>query len=60
MQMLTTVTFAAQIGKTLLTVRWAPLNPTAEERETFDGAHDMMHQGWSGTFEQLADYLART
>jgi len=58
LQMLTTVTFAEQDGKTLLTVRWVPLNPTVEERHTFDSAHEGMRQGWSGTFEQLAEYLA--
>ena len=59
LQMLTTVTFAEQNGKTLLTVRWVPLNPTDAERQTFDSAHDGMKQGWGGTFEQLADYLAK-
>jgi len=60
LQMLTTVTFAEQSGKTLLTVRWLPLKPTDEERQTFDSAHEGMKQGWSGTFEQLADYLAKS
>ena len=48
-------------------LRWAlanwgriPLNPTDEERKTFDGAHDGMKQGWTGTMDQLADYLAKT
>jgi uncharacterized protein YndB with AHSA1/START domain len=59
LQMLTTVTFAEQNGKTVLTVNWAPLNPTDEERKTFDSAHEGMNQGWGGSFDQLADYLAR-
>lgn len=59
-QMLTTVTFADQNGKTLLTVHWVPLNPTDEERKTFDSAQEGMKQGWGGSFEQLADYLAKS
>jgi len=59
LEMLSTVTFAEQNGRTLLTVQWLPLNPTDEERKTFDSSHDGMKQGWSGTFEQLADYLAK-
>jgi hypothetical protein len=31
---------------------------TAEEQQTFDTMHDSMTQGWSGTMEQLASYLA--
>ena len=59
LQMLTTVTFTEQKGKTTLTVRWTPVNPTDEERKTFDSAHEGMKQGWGGSFEQLADYLAK-
>ena len=59
LQMLTTVTFAEQNAKTLLTVHWLPLNPTDEERKTFDSAHEGMKHGWGGTFEQLAEYLAK-
>ena len=59
LQMLTTVTFAEQKGKTVLTVNWAPLNATDEECKTFDSAHEGMNQGWGGSFDQLADYLAR-
>jgi uncharacterized protein YndB with AHSA1/START domain len=60
LHMLTTVTLAEQNGKTLVTAHWAPLDATEEERQTFDGAHGDMKQGWSGSFEQLADYLAKT
>jgi uncharacterized protein YndB with AHSA1/START domain len=46
-------------GKTKLTLRWTPLDATEEERETFAAAHDSMQGGWTGTFDQLGDYLAR-
>ena len=58
--MLTTVTFDdASGGKTKLTLRWSPLDANEEERKTFAAAHDGMHGGWAGTFDQLAAYLGR-
>src|SRR5437660_4929579 len=60
LEMLSTTTFAGQAGKTTLTLRWAPWNATESERNTFDSSHDGMRQGWTGTFEQLDEYLART
>jgi uncharacterized protein YndB with AHSA1/START domain len=56
--MLSTTTLTEESGQTKITIEWVPLNPTDEERRTFDGAHDGMKQGWSGTFEQLDAYLA--
>jgi uncharacterized protein YndB with AHSA1/START domain len=61
LELLTTVTFEdAPGGKTKLTLRWAPINATEEERKTFAAAHEGMQGGWTGTFERLADYLAGT
>jgi len=40
-----------------LIIEWAPLNPTSDERRTFDSSHDSMRQGWSGMFGQLTGYL---
>ena len=58
--MLSIFTFEDQPGgKTKFTVRWSPYKPTAEERKTFDAGHDSMRQGWTGTMEQLAAYLAK-
>ena len=58
-QMLSTSTFTGQDGKTKLIMEWSPLDPTEEERRTFDSSHEGMKQGWSETFEQLAAYLAK-
>ena len=58
-EMLSTFTFVEANGKTTFTVTWSPLNPTAEEQATFDAGHAGMTQGWSGTMEQLAAYLAK-
>ena len=59
LEMLSTTTFADVDGKTRLTIEWSPLNPTDEERKTFDSSHDGMRQGWSGTFGQLTGHLAK-
>ncbi|HEV2454367.1 MAG TPA: SRPBCC domain-containing protein [Verrucomicrobiae bacterium] len=59
LQMLTTVALVEQNGKTTVTVNWAPVNPTDEETKTFDSAHEGMNQGWGGSFDQLADFLAQ-
>lgn len=63
LQMLTTVTFedapgGERSGKTKLTLRWSPLDVSAEEQATFDAAHDSMRGGWTGSFERLDAYLA--
>jgi len=59
LELLTTVTFEdAPGGKTDVTLRWSPLNATDEENKTFAAARGGMTQGWAGTFERLADYLA--
>ena len=59
LEMLSTTTFAGHEGRTTLTIRWSPLNATEVERKTFDSARAGMNQGWTGTFEQLAGYLAK-
>jgi len=57
--MLSTFEFADEGDRTTLTVRWLPLHPTAAEQAAFDSAHDGMRQGWTGTMDQLAEYLAK-
>ena len=58
LQMLSTFLFDKEGDGTRLTIKWVPLNPTAEERATFEAGFDGMTQGWTGTFEQLEAYLA--
>jgi uncharacterized protein YndB with AHSA1/START domain len=58
LEMLSTTTFTEHEGKTTLTLKWVPFNATEQERKTFDEARGGMQQGWTGTFDQLADYLA--
>jgi len=45
-------------GKTTFTVTWEPIDPTPEERAAFVSGHASMTQGWSGTLEQLDQFLA--
>jgi len=57
LELLTEVSFAGRGAKTLVTLKWTPLNGTAEEINTFNAAHPGMTHGWGGTFDQLAEYL---
>jgi uncharacterized protein YndB with AHSA1/START domain len=58
-EMLSTATFAERDGRTTVTLRWAALNATEAERKTFDANHESMTGGWTGTFDQLAEHLAK-
>jgi uncharacterized protein YndB with AHSA1/START domain len=59
LEMLSVFSFEEQDGKTKFTVYWSPLNASEEERKTFADGHASMNQGWSGTMDQLAAYLAK-
>jgi uncharacterized protein YndB with AHSA1/START domain len=59
LELLSTITFTAHGAKTTVTVRWTTLNPTEVEAKTFKDGHDSMRQGWTGTLDQLGDYLAK-
>ncbi len=58
--MLTIVDFAAEgSDQTRVTVTWEPFNnPTAQEIETFINGRAGMTGGWTGSFDQLEEYLA--
>ncbi|MEA2336914.1 MAG: hypothetical protein QOE82_921 [Thermoanaerobaculia bacterium] len=58
-EMLNTITFAERGGKTTITLRSSAYNATDEERATFKAGHASMQGGFTGTFNQLADYLAK-
>ena len=59
LETLSTVTFAEHDGRTTLTMRGIPVNATESERKTFAAGHGSMQQGWTGTMNQLADYLTK-
>jgi uncharacterized protein YndB with AHSA1/START domain len=58
-EILNTVTLREQEGKTTLTLRGRPINATEEERTTYASFRRSMNQGFAGTFDQLAEYLAK-
>jgi uncharacterized protein YndB with AHSA1/START domain len=57
LEVLSTLTFTENEGKTTLTMRGIPVNATEVERKTFAAGHDSMQKGWTGTLDQLAEYL---
>jgi uncharacterized protein YndB with AHSA1/START domain len=59
LETLSTTTFTEHAGKTTLTLRWTPHNPMEAERKSFDSGHAGMTQGWGGTMDRLAGYLAQ-
>lgn len=62
LEMLTVVTFEphAGIGKgTVVTVHKTPLGASPAEQRVFTDGHGSMNQGWTGTLDKLADYVAK-
>ena len=60
LQLLSIITFAQDGGKTTVHVKWTPLNPTEAEKKTFNDGQASMQQGWTGTMDQLGEYLSKT
>ena len=56
-KMLTTVSFEDQGPKTKLTLKWTPVEPSAEESATFQGALAGVEQGWKPMFDTLNNYV---
>lgn len=57
-EMLTVVTFDERDGRTKVTVESQAIDASDVQRRTFAENHGSMEQGWGGSFEQLADYVA--
>src|SRR5262245_48467979 len=60
LEVLNTLTLSEHKGKTTLTIGSVPFKATTEERETFEAGLGSLRQGFNGSLDQLADYLART
>jgi len=58
LEILNTVTLEEQDGKTTLTLRGRPINASEEAWEAYVGMFASMQQGFGGTFDKLAAYLA--
>jgi uncharacterized protein YndB with AHSA1/START domain len=56
-RMLTTVYFQDFGPKTLISLYWEPIEPTAVERKTFSDGMDGMKGGWGGSFDRLDEFL---
>ena len=59
LQILSTITFAEDGDKTRITVHWTAYQATEREKAAFENGASDMTQGWTGTFEQLDEFLAR-
>ena len=60
LEMLSTFLFdEVEKTRTKLTVKWSPHNSDETGRATFAAGHASMKQGWTGTLDQLATYLAK-
>lgn len=59
LEVLNTLTLTELDGKTVLTLRGAPVNATEEEYKQFVDFHDSMRQGYGGTLDQLAQHLVK-
>lgn len=53
------LTFTETEGRTTITLRGGPINVSEEELNFFKGMFESMKQGFGGTFDQLAEYLAK-
>jgi uncharacterized protein YndB with AHSA1/START domain len=58
-EILHTVTFAEEFGKTTLTLLATPINATPEEIATFRDGTASLEQGFAGTMDRLAAHLER-
>jgi uncharacterized protein YndB with AHSA1/START domain len=58
LEVLNTMTLAEENGRTNMTLHGIPINATPEEHQTFKAGHSSMQQGFAGTMDQLAEYLA--
>ena len=56
---LSTTTLTEDLGGTLMRLEWRALDASEIEEQTFNAAHASMSQGWGGTMDSLANYLAQ-
>jgi uncharacterized protein YndB with AHSA1/START domain len=58
-EVLNTLIFTENEGKTTVAMRGSPINATDLEKKTFGSHHGSLRQGFAGTLAQLDDYLAQ-
>ena len=59
LEMLSSSTLTEHQGRTTLTIRAIPINATESERKTFEDGQKSMDEGFTGTLDHLAEYLAK-
>lgn len=59
METLNTITFNEDEGETTLTMIVVPVSPNEEEAKTFEDSKEMAQDGYSGTLNQLDEYLEK-
>jgi uncharacterized protein YndB with AHSA1/START domain len=59
LEVLNTLIFSEKDGKTTLKMQGVPIHATEAERTKFKNFHSSMQQGFNGTFDQLAAYMAK-
>jgi len=59
LELLSTMTLIEHEGRTTVTVQAVPHSATEIERRTFEDARDSMDEGYTGTLDKLAEYLAK-
>jgi uncharacterized protein YndB with AHSA1/START domain len=57
LEILNSLTLGEQFNLTTLSLIGKPLNATGDELALFESMLDSIHEGFSGTFDQLAAYL---
>ena len=57
LEVLNTLTLTEHDGVTTLTLQVGPVNATDEERLTFEAGFESMQKGFTGTLDQLSEYL---
>jgi uncharacterized protein YndB with AHSA1/START domain len=60
LEVLNAISLAESGERTTVTLRGGPINASQEELDTFRNSQDSVRQGFAGTFDQLAAYLAET
>lgn len=58
LEVLSTVEFTEENGKTTLILSSTPVNASETEINTFEGGFASMNQGFKGTLDQLEEYLS--
>lgn len=56
----TRIEFAPEGGGCRLNLAWIPVDATATELDRFERGHGECHIGWTGTLDQLDEYLKET